>query len=56
VAVFFAEVVDVGAGGFEDAETQQAQHRDEHELISVGRFAGGGQRSAAPVLRVRAAI
>jgi hypothetical protein len=36
LAVLFAEVVDVAAGGFEDAQSQQAQHRDQGEVAPVG--------------------
>jgi hypothetical protein len=34
-AVFFAEVGDVGAGGFEDPQAQQAEHDYQREVIPV---------------------
>jgi hypothetical protein len=43
VAVFLGQVGDVGAGGFEDAQAGQTQHRDQREVVAVGRPAGGGQ-------------
>jgi hypothetical protein len=36
VAVFLAEVVDVGAGGFEDPQAEQAEQGLEGELARVG--------------------
>jgi hypothetical protein len=36
VAVFFAEVADVGAGGFEDAQAEQAEHGYQGEVGRVG--------------------
>ena len=39
----FGEVGDVGAGGFEDPEPEQPEHRHEGEVVGVGRVAGGGQ-------------
>jgi hypothetical protein len=35
VAVFLAEVVDVGGAGFEDPQAQQPEHRDEGEVVDV---------------------
>jgi hypothetical protein len=35
VAVFFAEVGDVGPRGFEDPQTEQAQHCDQREVADV---------------------
>jgi hypothetical protein len=43
VAVFLAEVGDVGAGGFEDPQAEQAEHCDEGEVACVRRFAAGGE-------------
>ena len=43
VSVFFAEVVDVGAAGFGDAQSEQAEHRDQGEVEPVGRLACRGQ-------------
>ena len=36
VAVFFAEVGDVGAGGFEDPQAQQAEHGHQREVARAG--------------------
>jgi hypothetical protein len=44
VAVFLAEVVDGRAAGFEDPQAEQAQHRDEGEVVDVGREPGGGDQ------------
>jgi hypothetical protein len=44
VAVFFSEVVDVGAAGFEDPQPEQAEHRDQGEVVGVGRLPGGGDQ------------
>jgi len=44
VAVFVAEVGDVGAGGFEDPQPEQSEHRDQGEVVEVGRLAGGGEQ------------
>jgi hypothetical protein len=35
VAVFFAEVGDVGAGGFEDAQAEEPEHGDQREVARV---------------------
>ena len=35
VAVFFAEVRDVGAGGFEDPQTQEAEHGHQGEVAGI---------------------
>ena len=35
VAVFFAEVGDVGAGGLEDPQAQQAEHGRQREVVRV---------------------
>jgi hypothetical protein len=37
MAVLLAEVGDVRAAGFEDPRTEQAQHRDQGEVVAVGR-------------------
>ena len=42
--MFFADVFDLSAGGFEDPQPQQAEHGDEREVVAVGRFPGGGQQ------------
>ena len=42
VAVFLAEVGDVGAAGFEDPQAEQAEHGDQGEVVGVGRLPGGG--------------
>ena len=39
VAVFLAEVGDVGAPGFEDAQAEQSQHGHQSEVVRVGRQA-----------------
>ncbi len=36
VAVFFAEVSDVRAGGFEDPQAEQAEHGHQGEVVRVG--------------------
>ncbi len=43
VAVLLAEVLDVGAGGLEDAQPEEAEHGDQGEVAVVDRVAGGGQ-------------
>jgi len=35
VAVFLAEVADVGGTGFEDPEAQQAEEPDQREVVRV---------------------
>ena len=40
VAVLLAEVVDVGAGGFEDPQPEQAEHGDQGEVVRVRRRRG----------------
>jgi len=44
VAVLLAEVFDVAAGGLEDPQAQQPQHRDQREVAWVGRGPGGGEQ------------
>ncbi|MGI8701463.1 MAG: hypothetical protein ACR2JU_09715 [Nocardioidaceae bacterium] len=43
MAVFFAEVRDVGAGGFEDPQAEEPEHGDQDEVVAVGREAGGAE-------------
>ena len=40
VAMFFAEIAQVRAGGFEDPQAQQAEHRDQREVVRIGRVPG----------------
>lgn len=42
VAVFFSEVADVGAAGFEDPQPEQARHGDQGEVVGVVRLPCGG--------------
>jgi hypothetical protein len=44
VAVFFAQVADVGAGGFEDPQAKQAEHGHEREVARMWGLAGGGEQ------------
>ena len=44
VAVLFAQVADVGAGGFEDPQPQQAEHGHEREVARMRGLAGGGEQ------------
>jgi hypothetical protein len=44
VAVFFAEVGGVGAGGFEDPQAKQPEHGHEREVAWVRLLAGGGEQ------------
>ena len=41
--MFLAEVVDVGAGGLEDPQAEEAEHRDEREVVGVVGVAAGGE-------------
>jgi len=43
VAVLFAEICDIGASGLKDPQAQQAEHRDQGEVVSVGGLAGNCQ-------------
>src|SRR3954470_18823514 len=43
VAVFFAEVVDVGSGGLEDPQPEQPEHGDQGGVVTVGRGPGAGE-------------
>jgi hypothetical protein len=42
--VFLAEVGDAGCAGFEDPQAEQAQKRDQCEVVRVGRQPGGGDQ------------
>ena len=42
VAMFLAKVGDVGVGGFEDPQPQQAEHGDQREVEDVARLARRG--------------
>jgi hypothetical protein len=42
VAMFFPEVTDVCAAGFEDPQPEQSEHRDQGEIVAVIRLSGGG--------------
>lgn len=43
MAASFAERLDVGAGGLEDAQAEQSEHRDQCEVVGVGGVAAGGE-------------
>jgi hypothetical protein len=43
VAVLFAKVGDVRAGGFEGPQAEQAEHRHEREVAGTGGRAGSGE-------------
>jgi hypothetical protein len=44
MAAFLAEIVDSGAPDLEDAQAEQAQHRDQREVVDVRRQPGGGDQ------------
>ena len=44
VAVLFAKVGDVRAGGFEDPQAEQAEHGHEREVAGMGGLAGSGEQ------------
>jgi hypothetical protein len=44
VAVHLAEISDVCAAGFEDPQPEQAQHRDQREVVTVCRVPRGRQQ------------
>jgi hypothetical protein len=44
VAVLFAEVGDVRAGGLEDPQAEQAEHGNEREVTEIGGLAGCGKQ------------
>jgi hypothetical protein len=43
MAVFLAVAGNVGARGFEDPQAEEAEHRDEGEVVRAGRFASSGE-------------
>lgn len=43
--MFFAEVGDVGAGGFEDPQAEQPEHGHQREVARVRAVAGGCEQS-----------
>jgi hypothetical protein len=45
VTMLFANLSDVGAGGFEDPQAKQPEHRDQGEVVRVCRLAAGGEHS-----------
>jgi hypothetical protein len=45
VAMFLAEVTDVGASSFEDPQAEQPEYGHQREVVRVRRLPGGGQRS-----------
>ena len=44
VAVFFAEIGDVGAGGLEDPQAEEPEHGHEGEVAGIAGLAGGGEQ------------
>ena len=42
--MLLAQVLDVAAGGLEDPQAQQPQHRDQREVAAVRRGPGGGEQ------------
>jgi hypothetical protein len=44
VAVLFAEVDDVRAGGFEDPQAEQPEHGHQREVAGIGGLAAGGEQ------------
>jgi hypothetical protein len=44
VAVFFAQIGDIGPGGFEDPQAQQPEHGHQGEVAQVPGFPGGGEQ------------
>ena len=44
MAVFLTEVGDVRPTGFEDPQPEQAEERDQGEVIRIGRQPRGGQQ------------
>ena len=56
VTVFYTQVANAGAGGFEDPQAQQPEHGYQREVISVRGLARGGQQDRqclAPVDHAR---
>ncbi len=50
LAMLFAEIDDVRAGGLEDPQAEQPEHRHQREIAPVGGLAGRGEQ--CPELRV----
>ena len=44
VAVFFTQVGDVGASGFEDPQAEQSEHGHQREVARFRRLPGGGEQ------------
>ena len=44
VAVLFAKISDISAGGLEDPQAGKSEHRDEREVARRWRLAGSGQQ------------
>jgi hypothetical protein len=44
VAVLFTQIADVGAGGFEDPQVEQAEHGHQREVVGVRGFPSGGEQ------------
>jgi hypothetical protein len=44
VAVFLADVVDARAAGFEDPQSERAEHGDEREVVRVVQLPGGSDQ------------
>jgi hypothetical protein len=44
VAVLLTQVADAGPAGFEDPQTEQAEQRDQGEVVRVGRQPRGGDQ------------
>jgi hypothetical protein len=44
VAVLFAKISDISAGGLEDPQAEKSEHRDEREVARRWRLAGSGQQ------------
>jgi len=42
--VFLAEILDVGAAGFEDPQPKQAEQTDQREVVQVDRVPGRAQQ------------
>jgi hypothetical protein len=42
--MFFTQVTDTGAAGFEDPQPEQAEHPDQGEVVRVGGQPGGGDQ------------
>ena len=44
MAVLFAKIGDVRAGGLEDPQAEQPEHRHEREVAGIGGLPGGGEQ------------